>query len=49
MENTIHYINDLEAALFKFDPTVRMKIHDAAKDSNPHADVSIQVGHESSM
>jgi len=34
LENTLHYIQDLESALFKFDPTVRLKIHESAKDNS---------------
>jgi len=33
LENTINYINDLESALYKFDPTIRMKIHEAARQN----------------
>lgn len=43
LENTLHYIQDLESALFKFDPTVRLKIHESAKDNSVLAEVDEPV------
>lgn len=33
LENTLHYISDLEFELYKFDPSIRLKIHEMARDT----------------